>query len=54
LNIAFTKAENHGHVEPKNLYHEKVRLLNRLRKYIWRDDKVEMRAQTMVNVVSIL
>jgi hypothetical protein len=32
LNLTPTKEKNHGHVEPKDLYHEKVRIPNRLRK----------------------
>jgi len=34
LNIKPTKVGNHGHVELKDLCHEKVRILNKLRKQI--------------------
>ncbi len=44
---------NHGHVEPKDLYHNRVRIPDRLREQIWKENKVEMRAQTMANVVPI-
>ncbi len=26
----FVRINNHGHIEPKDLYHERVRILNRL------------------------
>jgi hypothetical protein len=32
LNLAPTKTENHGHVESKDLYHEQIKIPNRLRK----------------------
>jgi len=45
--------EDHGNFQPKDLYHERVKILNRCKKQIWRNNKVEMRAQTMANVVPI-
>jgi hypothetical protein len=39
------KVGNHGHIEPKDLYHERVRIPNRLRKQIWKNKiKMEMKA----------
>jgi hypothetical protein len=35
------------------MYHERVRILDRLREQIWRKNRVEMRVQTMVDVVPI-
>jgi hypothetical protein len=43
LNPKPTRAKNYGYNEPKELYHEKVRIPNRVREQIWRDNKVEMR-----------
>jgi hypothetical protein len=31
LNLKLARANNDGHVEPKDLYHEKVRIPNRFR-----------------------
>ncbi len=39
--------------EPKDLYHEKVEILNKLKERIWRNNKLEMRAQTMVDGIPI-
>ncbi len=44
---------NHGHIESMDLYHETVRIRDRLKKWIWIKNKMEMRAQTMANVVCI-
>jgi hypothetical protein len=35
------------------LYHEKVKIPNRLKEHIWINNGVEMRAQTMVDVIPI-
>ncbi len=32
LNLKPARIENHGHIEPKDVYHERVRILDRLRK----------------------
>jgi hypothetical protein len=32
LNPELVKVEDHGHFEPKHLYHERLRILNKLRK----------------------
>jgi hypothetical protein len=44
LNLKPTRIWNHGHIKPKNLYHEKVKFLDRFKKLIWRQNIVEMRA----------
>ncbi len=44
---------NHGHIKPKDLYHVRVKIPNRLIEQIWKDNRVNMRAQTMANVVPI-
>jgi hypothetical protein len=53
LNPKPTKVRNHGHIEPEGLYHENVRILDRFREQIWRENRVEMRTQTMANVIPI-
>jgi hypothetical protein len=45
--------KDHGNFEPTDLYHERVKILDRLRKQIWRNNKVEMRAQIVANVILI-
>jgi hypothetical protein len=35
------------------MYHERVRIPNRFRKQIWRDKKMEMKAQIVANVAPI-
>jgi hypothetical protein len=54
LNPTLAKVKNHGDVEPKDLYHERVKILNRFRKQIWRNNRVEMRAQAVAYVSPIL
>ncbi len=44
LNPKPTTVGNHGHIESKDLYHEKVRIPNRLKEQIWRDNKIKMKA----------
>jgi hypothetical protein len=53
LNPELTKVGNHGHVELKDLYHDRVRIINKLRKQIWRENKVEMKAQIVIDVIPI-
>jgi hypothetical protein len=53
LNLELTKVRNHGHVELKDLYHDRVRILNKLREQIWRENKVEMKAQIVIDVIPI-
>jgi len=53
LNLEPARIENHGHIEPKDLYHERVRILNRLRKQIWRDNIMEMIVQIVANIVPV-
>jgi hypothetical protein len=52
-NPKLARVGNHGHVEPKDLYHEKVKILDRLKEHIWKENIVEMGAQTVANVVLI-
>ncbi len=51
LNPKPSKGKDHGDFEPKGLYHERSKIPNRLRKQMWRNNKVEMRAQNIVDVV---
>jgi hypothetical protein len=53
LNPKPTRVGNHGHIELEDLYHERVKIPNRFKKQIWRENKVEMGAQTVANVVPI-
>jgi len=53
LNSKLAKVRNHGHVELKGQYHERVRILNILKEQIWRQNIVEMKVQIVVNVVPI-
>jgi hypothetical protein len=53
LNLKLARVGNHRHIEPKDMYHERVRIPYRLREQIWKKNRVEMRAQTMVDVVPI-
>ncbi len=43
LNPKPARAENHGYSEPKELYHEKVRILDIFKEHIQKDNKVEMK-----------
>jgi hypothetical protein len=53
LNLEPTRAKNHGHVEPEDLYHESVKIPNRPIQHIWKNNRVEMRVQNMANVIPI-
>jgi hypothetical protein len=53
LNLESTRLGNHGHIEPKDLYHERVIIPYRLREQFWKDNKVKMKAQTVADVVPI-
>ncbi len=53
LNPELARVGNHGSVELEDLYHEKVKIPNRLRKHMWRYDRVKMKAQIVANVVPI-
>jgi hypothetical protein len=44
VNPEHAKVENHGYGEQEELYHEKVKILDRFRELIWRDKRVEMKA----------
>jgi hypothetical protein len=44
LNPEPARVGNHGHIEPKGMYHERVKIPNKLRKQIWRQNKMEMKA----------
>jgi len=53
LNLKLAKVEDHGNFELKDLYHERVRIPNRPKEQIWRNNRMEMRAQSMANIISI-
>jgi hypothetical protein len=53
LNPKPIKAKDHGDFELEDLYHEKVKIINRPREQIWRNNKVEMKAQTVANIIPI-
>ncbi len=53
LNPKPSKEKDHGDFEPKDLYHEKVKILNRFKKQIYKNNKMEMKAYTMVDVAPI-
>ncbi len=53
LNLDLVRIWNHGHIEPKDLNHERVRIPNRLKELIYRNNKVKTRAQVVANVVPI-
>ncbi len=53
LNLELAKVGNHGPIELEDLDHERVRIPNKLIKQIRIDNRVKMRAQTRVDVVSI-
>ncbi len=44
LNPKLARVGNHGHIKPEDLYHEKVRITDRLREQIWRENRLEMKA----------
>jgi hypothetical protein len=53
LNLKPTRVNNHGYNDPKELYHEKVRIPYRFGEQIWRNNKVEMKAQSITIVVLV-
>jgi len=53
LNLEPIRVGNHGHIELEDLYHERVKIPNRFREHIWRENIVEMRAQIVANVIPI-
>jgi hypothetical protein len=44
LNAKLARVGNHGHIELKDVYHERVKIPDRFREHIWRENRVEMRA----------
>jgi hypothetical protein len=54
LNPKLARAKDHGDFEPKDLYHERVKIPNRFREQIWKNNIVEMKVQIVVDVVLIL
>jgi len=53
LNLQLVKVEDHGDFELKDLYHERVKIPNRPKEQILKNNRVEMRAQSMTNIVPI-
>ncbi len=53
LNQELARVGNHGPIELMDLYHEKVKIPDRLKEQIWRNNRVKMRVQTRVDVVLI-
>ncbi len=53
LNPKFVRVEDHGNFEPKDLYHERVKILNKFKKKNWKNNIAEMKAQTVEDVVPI-
>jgi hypothetical protein len=53
LNPELAKVRNDGHIKPKDLYHERVKILDRFKKQVWKDNKVKMKVQIVVDVVPI-
>jgi hypothetical protein len=47
------RVRNHGHIVLEDLYHKKVRIPNRFKELIWKENRVEMRIQIVVDVVPI-
>ncbi len=43
LNPEPAKPEDHGYVKLKDLYYERVRILDRCNEHIWKYNKVEMK-----------
>jgi hypothetical protein len=44
LNPKPAKVEDHGNLELKDLYHERVKILNRFREQIWKNNRMGMKA----------
>ncbi len=53
LNPKPIRVENHGYSELEELYHERIRIPNRVRKQIWRNNRVEMKIETVVDVILV-
>jgi hypothetical protein len=53
LNLELARVRNHGHIEPKDLNHERPRIPNRLKEQIWINNKVKMKVQVVADVVPI-
>jgi hypothetical protein len=53
LNLKPTRTDNHGHIELEDLYHERVKIPNRLKEQILKDNRMEMRIQNVANVIPI-
>jgi len=54
LHLELVRIRNHGHIELEDMYHERVKIPNRFEKQIWIKNRMEMRAQTVVDVIPIL
>jgi hypothetical protein len=44
LNLELAKVEDHGDFEPKDLYHERVKIPNKVKEQIWKNNIMEMKA----------
>ncbi len=53
LNLELARVKDHGDFQLDDFYHEKVKIQDRLKEQICRNDKVEMKAQTVAYVVPI-
>jgi hypothetical protein len=53
LNSKPARVGNHGHIKLEDLYNERIKIFNSFRKQIWRENRVEMRAHIMLDVVPI-
>ncbi len=53
LNSEPRRIRNHGHIELKNLYHKRVKTLDRLKEQTWKDNIIKMKASIVANVVPI-
>ncbi len=53
MNPKPTRVVDHGDFELEDLYHERVKIPDRLIEYIWRNKKMEMRVQIVGDVAPI-
>ncbi len=53
LNPKPKRIEKHGHIEPQDLYHERVKIPNKFKEHIYRDNIVEMRVHFVADVIPI-
>jgi hypothetical protein len=53
LNLELEIIGNHGHIELKDLCHEKVKILDGFKKQSWKVNKLEMRVSIVLDVVPI-